>query len=107
VFVGNNEYEMQGFRIGERASLEDGLLSVYVVKKQGRAALVRLSLEALFGRLRQARDFEALTASEFVIETRRSHALVAADGEVHRMSSPLHFRSRPRCLRVIVPRAIG
>jgi len=107
VFVGNNEYQMEGFRIGKRSSLEQGSLSVYIVKKHGRAALVRLSIGALFGRLKQARDFEALTADDFVIETRRSHVLVAADGEVHRMSSPLHFRSRPRSLRVIVPRVVG
>ena len=107
VFIGNNEYQMEGFRIGERTSLEQGSLSVYVVKKHGRAALVRLSLAALFGRLKQAHDFETLTATEFVIETRHTYVLVAADGEVHRMRSPLHYRSRPRSLRVIVPRVVG
>ena len=103
VFVGNNEYSMEGFNIGERARIDGGRLSIYIVKKQGRAALVRLSLEALFGRLRQARDFEALTATDFVIETRHSRILVATDGEVQGMKSPLHYRIRPRSLRVIVP----
>jgi YegS/Rv2252/BmrU family lipid kinase len=107
VFVGNNEYQMEGFRIGERSSLESGALSVYIVKKTGRASLVRLAIGALFGRHKQARDFETLTSAAFVIETRRSHVLVAADGEVYRMSSPLHFRSRPRSLRVIVPHLVG
>jgi diacylglycerol kinase family enzyme len=107
VFVGNNEYQMEGFKIGERASLERGVLSVYVVKKHGRAGLVRLSLEALLGHLEQDRDFEALTVTDFVIETRRKDVLVAADGEVQRMSSPLHYRSRPHSLRVIVPRVVG
>jgi YegS/Rv2252/BmrU family lipid kinase len=103
VFVGNNEYSMEGFNIGERARIDGGRLSIYIVKKQGRAALVRLSLEALFGRLRQARDFEALTATDFVIETRHSRILVATDGEVQGMKSPLHYRIRPRSLHVIVP----
>jgi diacylglycerol kinase family enzyme len=107
VFIGNNEYTMEGFDIGVRESLERGMLSLYVVKKPGRAALVRLSLAALIGRLEQARDFEALAATEFVIETRRRSVLVAADGEVQRMKSPLHYRARPRSLRVIVPRVVG
>ncbi|HEV7705941.1 MAG TPA: diacylglycerol kinase family protein [Gemmatimonadaceae bacterium] len=107
VFVGNNEYQMQGFRIGERTSLEQGTLSVYVVKRRGRAALVRLSFAALLGRLEQGRDFETLSATEMVIETRHADVLVAADGEVHRMRSPLHYRLRPRSLRVIVPRVVG
>ena len=107
VFIGNNEYEMQGFDIGARASLQGGVLSIYIVKKQRRAALAWLSLAALLGRLEQARDFEALTATELVIETHRKRVLVSADGEVQPMTSPLHYRIRPRALRVIVPRKVG
>ena len=106
VFIGNNEYQMQGFDIGGRESLQGGVLSIYIVKKQRRAALVRLSLAALLGRLEQARDFEALTATELVIETHRTRVLVSADGEVQPMTSPLHYRIRPRALRVIVPRKV-
>jgi YegS/Rv2252/BmrU family lipid kinase len=107
VFVGNNEYGMEGFDIGARQRIDAGALSIYIVKKQGRAALVRLALEALVGRLRQARDFEALTATEFVIDTRHAHILVATDGEVQRMKTPLTYRIRPRCLRVIVPEFVA
>jgi len=107
VFIGNNEYRMEGFDIGARESLERGVLSIYIVKRQARVALVRLSLAALFGRLEQERDFEGITATELLIETPRSRLLVTTDGEVQPMSSPLHYRIRPRCLRVIVPRGEG
>jgi YegS/Rv2252/BmrU family lipid kinase len=107
VFIGNNEYQMQGFDIGARESLERGVLCVYIVKKQRRAALFRLSLAALLGRLEQERDFESLTATELVIETNRKRVLVSTDGEVQPMSSPLHYRARPRDLHVIVPRVVG
>ena len=107
VFVGNNEYQMSGFQIGARESLEGGVLSVYIVKRSERAALIRLFMLTLVGRIKQARDFESLTAVEVTIETRRSHLLVAADGEVRPMKSPLHYRVRPRHLRVIVPRVVG
>jgi len=107
VFIGNNEYQMRGFDIGARESLERGVLSVYIVKKGRRAALVRLSLAALLGRLEQERDFESLTATELVIETNRRRVLVSTDGEVQPMTSPLQYRVRPRDLRVIVPRVVG
>jgi diacylglycerol kinase family enzyme len=107
VFVGNNEYKMEGFDIGERDRIDQGRLSVYIVKRQGRAALVRLALQTLAGRLCQARDFEALSTTEFVIDTRHARILVATDGEVQPMGSPLHYRTRPRSLRVIVPRHEG
>jgi diacylglycerol kinase family enzyme len=106
VFIGNNEYQMQGFEIGARESLRRGVLSIYIVKRQRRAALVRLSFAALLGRLEQARDFEALTATELVIETHRKRVLVSTDGEVQPMTSPLHYRIRPKALRVIVPRTM-
>jgi diacylglycerol kinase family enzyme len=106
VFIGNNEYQMQGFEIGARESLRGGVLSIYIVKRQRRAALVRLSFAALLGRLEQARDFEALTATELVIETHRKRVLVSTDGEVQPMTSPLHYRIRPKALRVIVPRTM-
>ena len=103
VFVGNNEYTMEGFDIGARERIDRGRLSIYIIRKHGRASLVRLSLAALVGRLRQERDFEAFTETEFVIETRHKRILVAADGEVQRMETPLRYRIRPRSLRVIVP----
>ncbi len=107
VFVGNNDYTMEGFRIGERDRIDRGHLSVYIVKREGRWALVRLALEALVGRLRQARDFEALSTTDFVIETRHARILVATDGEATQMETPLHYRTRPRSLRVLVPRVEG
>lgn len=103
VFVGNNEYLMEGFDIGARARLDGGQLSIYVVKKPGRGPLLLLALQALLGRLRQSRDFEVVMASGCVIETPHARLLVAADGEVSMMSSPLRYEIRPRGLRVIVP----
>jgi len=60
-------------------------------------------LRALFGRLHQARDFEAHTARSIRIETRRSRLAVATDGEIELMATPLEYRIRARALRVLVP----
>ncbi len=103
VFVGNNEYSMEGFRIGERERLDRGRLSMYVMRHPDRAGLVRLAVRALFGRLKQARDFDALLLTDLVIETRQKQMLVATDGEVTTMTTPLHYRIRPASLRVLVP----
>ncbi|MDB5902672.1 MAG: sphingosine kinase [Betaproteobacteria bacterium] len=103
VFIGNNEYAMEGFSIGKRERLDAGRLSVYVSHRRGRGGLVILALRALFGRLQQAKDFHALTAQSMVIETRRPRLHVATDGEVNMMESPLEYRVRPRALRVFVP----
>lgn len=105
VFVGNNEYEVEGARMGGRERLDAGRLSLYVAHRTGRLGLLRLALRALFGRLRQTKDFDALSAEEIWIETRRPKRMyVATDGEVTVMTTPLHYRVRPKALRVIVPK---
>jgi len=104
VFIGNNEYRMEGFAIGERSGLDDGLLSLYVAQRPGRWRLLQLALRALTGRLRQARDFDAITATDIVVQSKRKRLRVATDGEVTVMTPPLHYRVRPASLIVMRPR---
>lgn len=103
VFVGNNVYQMEGFLIGLRPRLDEGMLSVYLSHRRGRLGLLFLALRALLGRLLQARDFEAGTVSHLRIDSRHTRLLVATDGEVGALDMPLNFRTRPRALRVVVP----
>lgn len=103
VFIGNNEYVMEGFNIGQRARVDGAKLSVYVSHRRGRGGLLMLALRALFGRLHQATDFQALTAQTLEIDTRHARLHVATDGEVSVMDTPLEYRIRPGHLRVIVP----
>jgi diacylglycerol kinase family enzyme/membrane-associated phospholipid phosphatase len=105
VFIGNNEYLMSGLDIGKRSTLMDGQLSLYVCHRTGRLGLLRLAVNALFGRLREAHDFDALTAGEILVETHRKRMRVATDGEVTIMQTPLRYRIRPASLQVIVPPA--
>ena len=103
VFIGNNEYTMEGFEIGERAALDRGTLSLYLTQRMGRFGLLHLAAMALLKRLQQARDFDMLTAREFVVRTGHKRLRVATDGEVNLMETPLKYRLRARALRVIVP----
>ena len=103
VFVGNNEYRMEGFAIGERSGMEDGLLSLYVAHRAGRWRLLQLAIRALMGHLRQARDFDAITATDIVVQSRKKRLRVATDGEVTVMTPPLHYRVRPASLVVMRP----
>jgi diacylglycerol kinase family enzyme len=103
VFIGNNEYTMEGFEIGARAALNRGTLSLYVTQRMGRFGLLHLAVMALLRRLDQARDFDVLKVREFVVRTGHRRLRVATDGEVTVMETPLQYRVRPGALRVIVP----
>jgi YegS/Rv2252/BmrU family lipid kinase len=103
VFIGNNEYAMESFKIGRRDCLNGGRLSLYITNRMGRLGLIRIALRALLGRLRNDKDFLAMCTEEVTIETRRKHLRAAFDGEVDVLETPLHYRVRPGALRVIVP----
>jgi diacylglycerol kinase family enzyme len=103
VFVGNNEYVMDLYNVGSRATLKDGKLSVYYLRRGGRWGVIRLLVRTLFGMLDSMKEFEQLTAESLTIEMRKENVLVAFDGEVEVMQTPLEYRIRPRALKVIVP----
>lgn len=104
VFVGNNAYEMDFFNIGRRVRLDDGKLSVYFLHRSGRKGLFLLALRTLFGRLRQTKDFAEISAKEITIETRKTRVLVASDGEIKKLETPLCYKIHPKVLRVIAPK---
>jgi YegS/Rv2252/BmrU family lipid kinase len=105
VFVGNNEYDMNFLNVGRRNSLTDGNLSVYFLHRSGRKGLFMLVLRTIFGRLKQTSDFEEINIEEIKIETRKKKMLVAFDGEVEMMRTPLCYCIHAKKLRVIVPKA--
>jgi len=103
VFLGNNEYDMQGFHIGTRARLDGGFLSIYTTTRSRFGALFGLALRALFKRLNQAADFSILRARQVRVESREPRMLVATDGEIHMLETPLDYLIVPRSLNVLVP----
>ncbi len=103
VFVGNNRYRFDLFAPGTRPALDHGRLSVHVARATTRLAVLRLGLEAALGKLDHDADWISTELEEFWIECRRSQVRVGIDGEVRHLAAPLHFRIRPRALRVIVP----
>jgi hypothetical protein len=81
VLVANNAYDLDLPSIGARERLDEGLLSLYVMRggvDERRATHFRV--DAAAGRLR-----------------------AAVDGEPEVLETPIDFRIEPRALRVLVP----
>ncbi|MGC4004182.1 MAG: hypothetical protein QM811_14110 [Pirellulales bacterium] len=103
VFLGNNEYAMELFRVGSRMSLEGGRLCLYIADIQSRWGLLKLMFRAICGRLVQSRDFLTYSLHSCRIESGRHRLHVAVDGEVVDLSPPLAYTIRKKALRVFVP----
>jgi diacylglycerol kinase family enzyme len=103
LFVGNNDYRIDIGAPGRRRSLEDGELSVFVMRKKTRRGFLAASLRALLNRSRPD-DLEQIAGVENLrVGSRRSRLPVSLDGEVVRLAPPLSYRIRPKALRVIAP----
>lgn len=109
LFVGNNEYSLEGRQLGARTCLDQGRLCVYVLHQTGRWGLLRLLCHLLLGQRQAATDFDALSTPALSVEARRPHQRlrVSIDGEVIMLRAPLHYRIRPAALHVIVPSMAG
>ena len=106
VFVGNNEYDMDFFNIGRRIFLSKGKLCVYFLHRGGRTGLFMLVFHLITGRLRQVKDFEEVMTDEITIQMRKKRVLVAFDGEVAVLQTPLNYKIHPQSLNVIVPKGV-
>src|ERR1700738_1797009 len=103
VVSGNNEYRLTVPAFGRRDRLDRGELCVYVAKRQSRVSMFWLACRGIFGLLDQQRDLRIFKGGMADISSRRSKLLVAFDGEVETIRSPLHCRTRPGALRVFAP----
>jgi diacylglycerol kinase family enzyme len=103
VFIGNNEYIVEGPELGRRKRLDAGYLAVYIAPRLTRLGLLRLTRAAIVGKLRDFSGWEILRVEELSIASRRKQVKVSYDGEVSTFHGPLHYRVRPASLNVDVP----
>ena len=104
VFVGNNEYSLEGVRIGARTRLDRGYLHVCMAPGLERLEVIRVLLAALVGRLHAIDRFESVRTQQLSIAAQRRRLGVSLDGELTVLETPLRYRIRPGALRVLVPR---
>jgi diacylglycerol kinase family enzyme len=107
VFVGNNEYQLEGVRLGCRARVDAGQLHVAMAPGMTRGEMVRVLGWALLGRLPDIDHLDTLLTDAVTIGARRRRVPVALDGEVALLGTPLEYRIRSGALRVCVPTTVN
>ena len=106
LFVGNNHYGLSAGRIGKRAALDGGVLSVYAVASRRRLALIGFAIRTIVGRADRDHDFAAIgDAPSLEVSGRSERIDIALDGEVMRLTMPLRFECQAGGLTVIAPSA--
>ena len=103
LFVGNNDYRTDLGAPGRRESIEEGSLSVFVMRKKTRTGFIAASIRALFNRARQDDMVKIEHVERLRVSSHRRSLAVSLDGEVVRAEPPLDYQIRRKALRVIAP----
>jgi diacylglycerol kinase family enzyme len=104
VFVGNNQYVIEGIRLGSRTRMDGGQVFAYLTPRASVRRLPMLFARALIGRATPSGAFRIVSGKELWIETPKARRVrVALDGETRVMTTPLHYHTCPGALRVLVP----
>jgi diacylglycerol kinase family enzyme len=102
VFVGNNEYTVDGLHLGGRPTLTGGRVVAYLTPRVRSRGLPLLLARAIVGRGLRSGKFEIFATPQLDIALSGAPRIrVALDGEVTMMSTPLHFRIDPLALKVL------
>jgi undecaprenyl-diphosphatase len=105
VWIGNGEFGTHLNDLIERESLADQRLDVRVLSAAHRLPRARALGALLAGRMEESQAIERLSLSTVTLRLRRPQVLVALDGELVTLATPLAFRSVAASLTVLVPSA--
>jgi YegS/Rv2252/BmrU family lipid kinase len=103
LFVGNNQYAMKGYEFGSRSALVGGKLFLSVMHRTKHLRLFRKVMRAASGLFLEDEDFDSWESQEATVYSKKKFLQVTLDGEIVVLSTPLHYRSHPKSLNVIVP----
>jgi diacylglycerol kinase family enzyme len=103
IAVANNDYAEGAGKIFSRARLDEGTLSLYLIRHLAPMDALRLGLGMLLGSWRSDQVLEIESVRSLIIRTNRRRVRVMLDGEVDILEGPLSFTSLPLALRVLAP----
>ena len=101
--VGNNRYSGHVLDSSLRPRLDEGRLFIYSAHVHRHFAFLRLALQALIRGLDGAESLDTADATAFTIASESGKLPIALDGEPMDLGCPMHFRIRPKSLRVLRP----
>ena len=103
LFIGNNDYRTDLGAAGQRDSLDDGELCVFVLRKKSRTGLVAATIRALLNRSRGDDMVRIDGVKSLKVASSRQSLTISLDGETLSMDVPLTYRIRPKALKVVAP----
>jgi YegS/Rv2252/BmrU family lipid kinase len=107
VFFGNNQLQLQDYRMKLAECAGQGKLAVVAITEVSKVQILKLITRLQLGTFEQAPEVTAFCADSIRIESKARQMKVAIDGEVVYIQTPLHFSVAHCALTVLVPHHSG
>lgn len=105
IFIGNNRYLLDRGNLGQRARLDEGVMSLFAVAPKSSRELLSMALRSALGKIDLSADFTTLGDATRLTISGSGTQDVALDGEIERMKLPIKLEVLPKALSVLVPSA--
>ena len=103
VFFGNNQLQLQDFKLELAECAAQGKLAAVAITEVTRFQMLTLIARLQLGTFEQAQEVTAFCAEQIRIDSKARQMKVAIDGEIVQVKTPLHFSVAQDALLMIVP----
>lgn len=103
IFIGNNALQLRDLAMDVARCMKKDLLAVVLMKKITKLELVRVIFRGIFKTIEKEERLDSFCVDSLTIHTHKQRQMVALDGEMFVMNSPLHVRARPKALKMVLP----
>lgn len=106
-FIARSAFQLEHYGLAGADAVRRGEFALFLAPDSSRWELLKRALLLASKGMVLNRDFELVTGTEIVIETRGRTQTVAMDGERFPLQPPLRFRMHSDALYVVAPEAEG
>lgn len=103
IFIGNNALQLGNLALSVAHCMKANLLAVVMMKPITKYEIFRIILRGIFKTLEDEKNVNSFCVDSLTIYTRMPSHMVALDGEILSMNSPLHINSLPGSLNMVLP----
>ncbi len=105
IFIGNNALQIRDLAMDVARCMKADLLAVVMMKPVTKLDCLRIILRGIFKILSNEKKLESFCVDELTIHTHKDRNMVALDGEVFHLTSPLKIQALPGALKLVTPEA--
>lgn len=107
IFIGNNALQLRNLSVNVARCMKHELLAAVVLKPVSRWDMLRIFFRGIAKTLENEERLDMFCVNTLTIKLKKRKTLVALDGEMFTMTSPLEIESRPGALRMRLPPKIA